>query len=238
VMDDLVIVAVAGKLVAYDRESGTRRWIGPDGGAGYSSPHLVAIHGVPQIVLLDAKGATSVSPSNGAKLWDVTVTTSGMAAPIVQPAVTADGDVLITAGDMTGLHRFAVTNNGGAWSAANRWSTNRLKPFFNDFVVHKGHAFGFDGTLLACIDLADGRRRWKGGRYGNGQLVLVPDQDLLLVVSEEGELALVSASPDRFTELGRMPAITGKTWNHPVLAGDTLLVRNGEEMAAFKLARN
>jgi outer membrane protein assembly factor BamB len=238
VMDDLAIVAVAGKLVAYDRESGTRRWIGPDGGAGYSSPHLVAIHGVPQIVLLDAKGATSVSPSNGAKLWDVTVTTSGMAAPIVQPAVTADGDVLITAGDMTGLHRFAVTNNGGAWSAANRWSTNRLKPFFNDFVVHKGHAFGFDGTLLACIDLADGRRRWKGGRYGNGQLVLVPDQDLLLVVSEEGELALVSASPDRFTELGRMPAITGKTWNHPVLAGDTLLVRNGEEMAAFKLARN
>jgi outer membrane protein assembly factor BamB len=236
VIDDQVIVAVAGKLVAYDRASGTRRWIGPDGGPGYSSPHVVTIHGVLQIVLLDAKGATSVSPSNGAKLWDVTVTTSGMAAPIVQPAVTADGDVLIAAGDMTGLHRFAVTNNDGSWSATKRWSTNGLKPFFNDFVVHKGHAFGFDGSLLASIDLADGRRRWKGGRYGNGQLVLLPDQDLLLVVTEEGDLALVSASPDRFTELGRMPAITGKTWNHPVIAGDTLLVRNGEEMAAFKLA--
>jgi hypothetical protein len=234
-IDDMVIVAMAGTLAAYDRETGNPRWVGTDGGPGYSSPHVVTIHGVPQIILLDAKGATSVSPSTGARLWDVTVTTSGMAAPIVQPAMTADGDVLISAGDLSGLHRFAVANNGGVWSATNRWSTNGLKPYFNDFVVHKGHAFGFDGSMLACIDVADGKRKWKGGRYGNGQLVLLPDQDLLLVVTEEGDLVLVSATVDTFTELGRVPAITGKTWNHPVLAGDTLLVRNGEEMAAFRL---
>jgi outer membrane protein assembly factor BamB len=234
-IDDMVVVAVAGKLVAYDRDTGAPRWIGPDGGPGYSSPHLVTLHGVPQIVLLDARGATSVTPSTGERLWDVTVTTSGMAAPIVQPAVTADGDLLITAGDISGLHRFAITYSGGVWSAASRWSTTGLKPYFNDFVVHEGHAFGFDGSLLACIDVTDGTRKWKGGRYGNGQLVLLPDQDLLLVVTEEGELALVSAATDRFTELGRIAAISGKTWNHPVLAGDVLLVRNGEEMAAFHL---
>src|SRR5687768_3075569 len=118
--DGLVIVAVAGKLVAYERDTGTPRWIGPDGGPGYSSPHVLSIHGVPQIVLLDAKGATSVSPANGARLWDVGVTSSGMAAPIVQPAMTADGDLLITAGDISGVHRFAIANGPSGWSATSQ----------------------------------------------------------------------------------------------------------------------
>src|SRR5262249_47083999 len=106
----------------------------------------------------------------------------------------------------------------------------------NGFVGHKSHAFGFDGRILACIDLEDGKRKWKGGRYGNGQLVLLPDQDLLLVLSEEGELALVGATPDQFKELARFPALDAKTWNHPVLVGDLLLVRNGEAMVAFRLS--
>ena len=103
-------------------------------------------------------------------------------------------------------------------------------------MVHEGHAYGFDGSILSCIDLADGKRKWKGGRYGSGELLLLPGQDLLLVISEEGELVLVSASPDQFREVSRFAAIEGKTWNHPVLVKDVLLVRNGQEMAAFRLA--
>ena len=148
--------------------------------------------------------------------------------------MTEDGDLLIEGGEGSALRRIAVANGPGGWTVEERWTSNGLKPYFNDHVVHKGHAYGFDGSILACIDLADGKRAWKGGRYGNGQFVLLPDQDVLLVLSEEGELALVSATPDKFTELARFKAIEGKTWNHPVLVDDVLIVRNGEEMAAFR----
>ena len=104
-------------------------------------------------------------------------------------------------------------------------------------MIHQGHAYGFDGAILACIDLSDGARKWKGGRYGNGQLVLLPEDNALLVLVEEGDVALVSATPDGFKELARMPALNSKTWNHPVVVGDILLVRNGEEMVAFRLPR-
>jgi hypothetical protein len=134
-----------------------------------------------------------------------------------------------------GIRRIAVKHGSGGWSVEERWTSRGLKPYFNDFVVHEGHAFGFDGSILSSIDLEDGERTWKGGRYGHGQMVLLPAQDLLLVLSEDGELALVSATAEKFTELARVPAIEGKTWNHPVLVGDVLLVRNGQEMAAFRL---
>jgi hypothetical protein len=128
-------------------------------------------------------------------------------------------------------------HSSGKWTTEERWTSTGLKPYFNDFVVHNGHAYGFDGSILAAIDLADGARKWKGGRYGQGQMILLPEQNLLLVLSEEGDLALVSATPDQFTEIARFKAIEGKTWNHPVLVGDVLLVRNDEEMAAFRLPR-
>jgi outer membrane protein assembly factor BamB len=233
VVDDIVIVAAAGKLVAYDLATGEPRWLGPDGGGGYSSPHLVTIHGVPQILLLSGTGATSVDSTDGKLLWQHPLPPG---ARIVQPALTTDGDVLLHDGEGNGMRRIAVAHGPGGWSVEERWNSFGLNPYFNDFVVHKDHAFGFAGSGLACIDLRDGERKWKGGRYGNGQLVLLPDQDLLLVLSEEGDLALVRATPDQFTELARVPAIEGKTWNHPVLVGDVLLVRNGQEMAAFRLS--
>lgn len=232
---DTVIVAAAGTLVAYDRASGVPRWTGPRRGGGYSSPHAVTLSGIPQVVLLDGRGAVGVLPTDGSRLWEVALSAGASAAPIVQPGLTPDGDLLLDGGQNNGLLRYAIARGPDGWTTTERWSTTGLKPYFNDFVIHRGQAFGFDGSILASIDLADGRRRWKGGRYGNGQLILLADQDLLLVVSEEGELVLVSAAADAFTELARIPAIAGKTWNHPVIVGDVLLVRNGEEMAAFRL---
>lgn len=234
VIGDTVIVATSGVLAAYDRATGKPRWQGPAGGSGYSSPQLSTIDGIAQILLLNDTGAISVAPADGALLWKHEWVSDG----IVQPAVLAGGNILIGSGSglaASGTRRVAVKHGDGGWSVEERWTSNALKPYFNDFVVHKGNAFGFDGSILACIGLEDGKRKWKGGRYGHGQIILLPDQDLLLVLSEEGDLALVKAAADQFTEVAKFKAIEGKTWNHPVLVGDQLLVRNGEEMAAFRL---
>ncbi len=236
VVDDQVIVAVQGKLAAYDLATGKPRWTGPAGGDGYSSPHLMTIDGVAQVLLMSGKGAISVAPADGKLLWQYPWKTD---TRIVQPALVAGSDLLMVAGEGvggTGIRRVAVAHGPAGWTTQERWTSNMLKPNFNDFVVHNGHLFGFDGSIMACIDLKDGTRKWKGGRYGAGQLVLLADQDLLLVLAEEGDLALVSATTDQFKELARIPGIEGKTWSHPVLAGDELLVRNGQEMAAFRLS--
>jgi outer membrane protein assembly factor BamB len=236
VVKDVVIVAASGRLVAYDLATGNPRWIRTTGGGGYSSPHLATIDGRAQILLASGGGVTSVAPADGILLWQHSWMEG---VSIVQPALAADGTVLIAGGDTmggAGIRRLAVAHGPAGWNVEERWTSRGLKPYFNDFVVHKGHAYGFDGRILSCINLEDGERKWKGGRYGSGQLVLLADQDLLLVMSEEGELALVPATPDKFTELARFKAFEGKTWNHPVLVGDVLLVRNGQEMAAFRLS--
>jgi outer membrane protein assembly factor BamB len=245
VFDDLVVVATAGRLAAYDLATGQPRWVGPSRGGGYSSPQLVRIGGDAQILLQSDTGTTAVAPADGTVAWEYSWAGG---TGIVQPALAANGDVLVAAADAMGglgIRRLGISSAGadaargtpGRWVVEPRWISRGLKPYFNDFVVHKDHAYGFDGSILAAVDLADGSRTWKGGRYGHGQILLLPEQDLLLVLSEDGELALVSATPDQFTELARMPAIQGKTWNHPVLVGDVVLVRNGEEMAAFRLHR-
>ena len=245
IVGDIVIVAAEGKLAAYDAATGETRWIGGVEGTGYSSPHLATLDGVEQVLILNGKGALSVDPQTGAELWKHEWPGDG----IVQPNLTEDGDVLIGTGSgmggATGLRRLTVGREAGEWNAergasgwtiAERWTSSGLKPYFNDYVVHEGHAYGFDGGILACVDLADGKRKWKGGRFGDGQMVLLADQDLLLVLSEKGELALVDAKPEQFSERGRVKTIEGKTWNHPVLAGGIALVRNSEEMAAFRVS--
>jgi len=162
VIDDLVIVAISGRLAAYEISSGKPRWVGASFGGGYSSPHRLKIGGVEQVVLLSGKGARSVAPADGALLWEH----AWEGGAIVQPAVIGEGDLLIsTCGPSGGLatRRLAVALGAGGWKVETRWTSTGLKPYFNDLVVHHGHAFGFDNSILACVDLQNGERKWKGG---------------------------------------------------------------------------
>jgi outer membrane protein assembly factor BamB len=155
---------------------------------------------------------------------------------VVQPALLEDGDLLVGTGFGIGTRRVHVARNGDHWTTQELWTSRAVKPYYNDMVVHKGHLYGFDNAFLTCAALADGKAKWKERSYGNGQVLLLPDQDLLLVLSEEGEVALVAASPDGHREQARFQALDGKTWNHPVVAHGRLFVRNGKEAACYQLA--
>jgi outer membrane protein assembly factor BamB len=233
VKDDLVIVAIEGMLLAFDRATGEERWRGPNGGKSYSSPHLMTLDGVEQVLQICAAGVISVTPADGIVLWEYKW---AKGEPITQPALMENGDLLITSGEGFSLHRIAAKKGPEGWTTKEIWKSGDIKPYFNDIVVHKGYVYGFDVPALVCVNLEDGTGVWRGGKFGGGQLMLLADQDLLVVISEKGELALVEAKPDKFAELAKMQGIEGKVWNHHVLVNDILLVRNAFEMIAYKLA--
>jgi outer membrane protein assembly factor BamB len=230
VVSDLVIVSISGNLAAYDTVSGNPRWSEPDTVSSYSSPHLLNFKGTSQILFMNDAGAISVDPASGKKLWEYPWRIDGR---ILQPALLDNGDLLFSAENKS-IRRVAVENAPEGYTVKELWNSSEIKVNFNDFVIHKGYGYSFDGPSIACIDLKDGRRLWRGARY-RGFILLLADQDLLLILTEKGELALVKADSNKFTELSLIPAINGKTWNHPVLVGNILIVRNAQEMAAFRL---
>jgi outer membrane protein assembly factor BamB len=238
VTEGKVIVFAGGKgpdtLFAFEAESGRPAWRAPVGEGSYSSPQLATLGGRRQCLFLSDAGLTAVDPATGAVLW-----THGLAMPgaprTAQPHVLGDSELLVASLAGHGVARIEVTRDGDAWKPKDVWASTDLNPEFPDLVAHQGHAYGFDVNVFCCIDLATGKRCWRAGRYGRGQVILLADQGLLLVLSEKGEAVLLSANPQRHEELGRFQALNGKTWNHPVLVRCRLYVRNAEEMACYEL---
>lgn len=229
VTDNAVIVAVSGKLISYDLSTGNPDWTGPDEGQSYSTPVALKFDGIPQIVFMSDTGAVSLDPKDGRKLWEYKWKIDGR---ILQPSV-IDTTSLLICGENKGIRRISVEYGPEGYKIKELWNSSKVKAVFNDFVVSKGYVYGFDGPYLTCTDAANGKMMWRGDRY-QGFTLLLEDQNLILVLTEKGEISLVEASPSKFAELSRFKALNGKTWSHPVLAGNTLLVRNGAEMAAFR----
>jgi outer membrane protein assembly factor BamB len=185
------------------------------------------------VLMLTNAGIDLLDPQSGQMRLSYEWKHSGYRA--LQPQV-IDGDSLIVPTGMgTGTRRIRISKNGEELSVEDLWTSRYFKPDFNDFVVHDGHAYGFDGSIFTCIDLASGKRVWKGGRYGKGQVLLLAESALLLLASEYGEVVLLKASPSGHQELTKFQALEGKTWNHPVVIGDRLYIRNAQEAACYRL---
>lgn len=237
-LEEKVIVCPTGSngrsLVAYHKETGTRLWQGGTHQASYGSPLVTELAGVRQILLHNSEGVAGHDPSSGQVLWFFPWTNLekvNCSQPI--PHASGPDQVFVSTGYGTGCALIQVKRAGDRWTTETLWQNRLLKNKFTTSVLYKGHLYGLDDGILACLDVKTGARLWKAGRYQHGQILLAGN--LILVQAEDGKVHLVEARPDALHELGTIPALKGKTWNNPVLAGKYLLVRNDQEAACYEL---
>lgn len=239
VHEGLVVLHAAGKenlgIIAFDTTSGEVRWTAAAGEQSYGSLQSFDLMGETCLGLLSETGLLLIEPTQGQVRMNYAWPHMGYRA--LQPLLVGTHQMVIPTGLGSGTRLIDIEAAAAesAWQGKEVWTSRNLKPDFNDLVAHDGFIYGFDNSIFTCIDLKDGSRRWKGGRYGKGQVVLLPASQALLVLSEQGELVLLAATPDGHRELGKISALEGKTWNHPVVVGDRLFVRNATEAVAYRL---
>jgi outer membrane protein assembly factor BamB len=237
IVDDKVIVHPGGNgnksVVAYNRLTGAPIWKVLDDQASYTSPMLVTLAGRRQVLVITGTRAVGLAPEDGSLLWHYPWQNSAN-INVSQPIVVNGSRVFISAGYGKGAALLEVSGSGKSFTARTVWENNSMKNKFNSSVLHNGYIYGLDEGILTCIEAATGERKWKGGRYGYGQLLLASGH--LIVTTETGEIVLVRAAPDQHTELARISALEGRTWNVPALSNGRLLVRNTTQMACYNIA--
>jgi len=241
VYDQVVVVnpgsqrsTAAGRaLVAYDRTTGQPVWSAGSTKAGYSSPMLIDLAGRRQLLLLDGEILAGYDPQTGVELWRFPWETY-QDINVAQPVVLDSDRIFVSSGYDHGCAMLRLTESAGKWKVETLWQNKNMRCKFTSPVADDEFLYGLDEGILTCIDQKTGKRQWRNGRYGHGQLLRA--DDLLVVLSETGKLVLVEATPEGHHELGSIAALDGKTWNNPALAYSKVFVRNSEEMACFDLA--
>ena len=138
-----------------------------------------------------------------------------------QPLLVSDSRLFLSSSYGMGAAVIEITRNKSTFGVREVWRNTRMKNRFTSSVLHEGFIYGLDEAILTCIDAATGEPKWKAGRYGYGQIVLASGH--IIVLTEDGDLALVRATPAKHEQISRFPVLEGKTWNHPALADGYLL---------------
>ncbi len=243
-IDDYVVVPFGGKadspsltsLIAFDLETGKEIWTGGNQQIAYSSPVLLTLCGVSQIVSVNEGVVTGHDPKNGKTLWSTPwPSKSNGDACSSQPVAVDDRRLLLGKGYALGSKLIELKYSGdrpesqsdpACWKVDTNWESNRvLKTKFTSATAYGGYLFGLCDGVLECIDPKDGTRVWRGKRYGHGQTIIVNGH--ILVTTEDGRVVLIPATTSgQGREIAQVPVLEGITWNVPAVAGPYLLIRN------------
>src|SRR6185503_4201351 len=148
--------------------------------------------------------------SNGKVLWEYPWT--GGYPRVTAPLQVSSNLVLATTGYGVGAELLKVDRDEQSkWTVSRVWKSLALKSKFGAVLVYQDHIYGLDDGIFTCLELKTGQRKWKDGRYGHGQALLV--NNLILLTSEKGELVLIQPDPEKLLELSKMRVFEDKTWN-------------------------
>lgn len=244
ITDKLVIVPGGGKkgeycsLIAYDKVTGEERWRGGNQQISYSSPVMADLLKQKQILIVNEATVSGHNPGTGVKLWSYPWPgNSNRDANVSQVVPLTKNRLLLSKGYREGATVIELSRPalGKPIQVKKIWSNSRvLLTKFTNVVIWQGYAYGLSNGILECVDLATGKRSWKQGRYGNGQILRV--KNMLLVLSERGKLSLVQLSPTKTNDVkGNLQALNGKTWNNLALYENKLLLRNATEAVCYEL---
>lgn len=236
VVDGLVLVhggeEVQRSVFAYNVADGSRVWTAGTSPPSYASLALATLADVKQVLAFNDGSVSGHDPVTGATLWERPWGNGNVVC--ASPVVISTNRVLFSSGYGVGAELLEISRvSTNRLSAKLVWKSIRMKSKFAHMFVRSENLYGLDDGILACVNIADGAQRWKEGRYGHGQGLLVGDDYLLM--SESGELVLLRLTPESPNELGRFRVFDSKTWNPIALSGDLLLVRNDQEAVCLRL---
>jgi outer membrane protein assembly factor BamB len=244
---DQVIIPLGGapggvltSLVALHKQTGKVIWRSGDRQVSYGSPTVMTLDGKRQVVSVNEDTVSGHDLQTGELLWEhAWPGQSNGAATVSQPVAVTSDRILLSKGYQQGAMMLQVVpaarKAGSHRYLANPTWTNPgvLKTKFTNVTVLDGFAYGLSDGILECVDLQDGVRRWKRGRYGHGQVLRIGRQ--LLVLSEQGKLYLVALSPTGLQLQGEFQVLQGQCWATLCLYGDQLLVRSVDKIACYRL---
>ncbi len=238
VVEDKVFVTASGtegkpSLLAYDKMTGKLLKKSLTQSQGYTSLMLVTMAGKRQLLNFAGDHLFGLDLESGEPLWEFLWETHH-GIHCAQPLLADEDRVFISSAYAKGCSLVKIKPTpSGPWTAEAVWTNINMKSKFNSPLLRDGCIYGFDEQILTCLDLKTGERKWKDGRYGHGQMIYADGN--LIVVGDQGECALVKATPESYQEISKFEPLHDKTWNNPALAGGHLLLRNGREMACFDL---
>ena len=231
---NLVLVEAGGEdgksIVAFDKKSGDIVWTAHTDEVGYSSPIALDFGGVRQIIFLTSKTLLSVAPEDGKIYWKYPWPEGiNIATPIFIP----DDKIFISASYDKGAVLLKMTADEDGIGIEEVWKSRVMKNHFNSSVLQGDYLYGFDNTILTCIEADTGEEQWQQRGFKKGSLLLA--DGYLIILGEGGKLALAEANPSEYNEKARFQLFDDKCWTVPTLAGGKLYLRTQKEMVCLDL---